>query len=80
MKFIIALTVLASSLFAVDLQPCVATTVSKKSVIFSCAHGEYYVEYGSSSKREVTNLRVLFTSEEKYRYLNRKLDKEENSN
>lgn len=77
MKVLLGLVVFLSALFAVDLQPCVKTSVSKKSVIFSCTHGEYYVEYGSSSKRDVESLRVLFTSEEKYRYLNRKLDKEE---
>ncbi len=78
MKILLGLFVFLGSLYAVNLQPCVKTSISKKSVIFSCTHGEYYVEYSSTSKREVESLRVLFTSEEKYRYLNKKLDNEEN--
>ena len=79
-RVVLLLIVMATALWSIELRSCVATTVSPKSTIFSCVHGEYYVEYSSSSKREVNNLRVLYTAEEKYRYLNRKLDDEDKNN
>lgn len=61
-----------SFLFATDLQSCVQTEVSKTSVIFTCMHGEYYVTYTSSSKKDVENLTVLYTKADKYKYLKEK--------
>ncbi len=70
MKYIIILTLLISSLLkAEDLQECVQSTVSKTSVIFTCMHGEYYIEYESTSKRDVKEIKVLYTKADKYKYL-----------
>lgn len=69
-KFIFLLFLPISSLFsAEDLKACVQTEVSKTSVIFTCMHGEYYVTYTSSSKKDVENLTVLYTKADKYKYL-----------
>lgn len=67
-----------SFLYANDLQSCVQTEVSKTSVIFTCMHGEYYVTYTSSSKKDVENLTVLYTKADKYKYMkeNQKENKE----
>jgi len=74
MKYIIGLLFLVQSLFSSeDLVQCVQSEVSKTSVIFTCMHGEYYVEYEGSSKRDVKELRVLYTKADKYKYL-KKLD------
>lgn len=74
MKSIIILSLLfVSSLFSTeDLTTCVQSEVSRTSVIFTCMHGEYYIEYSSSSKREVKNLKVLYTKADKYKYINKK--------
>ena len=70
MKYLIALTLLVSSLFSEqNLQECVQSPVSKTSVIFTCIHGEYYIEYESTSKRDVKGLRVLYTESDKYKFL-----------
>lgn len=61
------------ALFAYDdFQQCAKTEVSGTSVIFTCKFGEYYVTYSSSSKRDVENLRILYTEEQKYKYLKKK--------
>jgi hypothetical protein len=70
MKYLIILTLFVSSLFAIeDLQECVQTPVSKTSVIFTCMHGEYYIEYETTSKRDVKGIRVLYTEADKYKFL-----------
>lgn len=70
MKYIIILILLISSLLkAEDLQECVQSTVSKTSVIFTCMHGEYYIEYESTSKRDVKEIKVLYTKADKYKYI-----------
>jgi glutamine amidotransferase-like uncharacterized protein len=70
MKYLIILTLLVSSLFSSeDLQGCVQTEVSKTSVIFTCMHGEYYIEYESTSKRDVKEIKVLYTKADKYKYI-----------
>ena len=61
---------LTVNLFAMEeLQSCAKTEVSKTSVILTCMHGEYYVKFESSSKRDVEELRVLYTKADKYKYL-----------
>ncbi|PLY10314.1 MAG: hypothetical protein C0626_04810 [Arcobacter sp.] len=70
MKYIFILTLLVSTLFSADdLQECVQSTVSKTSVIFTCMHGEYYIEYESTSKRDVKEIKILYTKADKYKYL-----------
>ncbi|WP_428024021.1 hypothetical protein [Arcobacter sp.] len=70
MRYIILITLLISSLFSSeDLQSCVQTEVSKTSVIFTCMHGEYYIEYESTSKRDVKDIKILYTKADKYKYL-----------
>jgi len=70
MKYIFLITLLFSSAFSADdLQECVQSVVSKTSVIFTCMHGEYYVEYESTSKRDVKDIKILYTKAEKYKYL-----------
>ncbi len=70
MKYIIILILIISSFLKADeLQECVQTPVSKTSVIFTCVHGEYYIEYESTSKRDVKGLRVLYTESDKYKFL-----------
>lgn len=72
-KIVLSLTLFVGSMFAYeDFQQCARTEVSGTSVIFTCKFGEYYVTYGSSSKRDVANLRILYTEEQKYKYLNKK--------
>ena len=61
-----------------DFQECAKTDVSGTSVIFTCKFGEYYVTYTTSSKRKVENLRILYTEEQKYKYLNKKKKKYKN--
>ena len=70
MRYIIFTMLLISSLFSSeDLVGCVQTEVSKTSVIFTCMHGEYYIEYESTSKRDVKEIKVLYTKADKYKYL-----------
>lgn len=70
-KYFLMMILLVSSLYAEeDLQACVQSEVSKTSVIFTCMHGEYYVEYDSSAKRTVKEIKVLYTKADKYKYLN----------
>lgn len=70
MKYLIILLLLISSLFSYeDLQSCVQTDVSKTSVIFTCMHGEYYIEYESTAKRDVKNIKILYTKADKYKYM-----------
>ena len=79
MKYIFTIIILVQSLFsAEDLVSCVQTEVSKTSVIFTCMHGEYYVEYENFSKREVRNLRVLYTKADKYKYMKELNPKDKN--
>lgn len=62
-----------SSFASENLQACAQTEVSKTSVIFTCMHGEYYVTYTSTTKKDVESIKILYTKADKYKYF-----KEEN--
>lgn len=70
MKYILLIAFFISTLLSnEDLQSCVQTEVSKTSVIFTCMHGEYYIEYDSSSKKTVKEIKTLYTKADKYKYI-----------